>query len=443
MTFGHIHILGGGPAGLSAAYHARRAGLEFSLYEADRQVGGHCRTIRFAGHRFDTGAHRLHEEDPAVTEEIRALLGGRLLAVDAPSRIYARGRFIGFPLSPLDLMRSLDGRTLARAALDKACAIGRSPARAANFEEFAEAQYGRTLARLLLLDYSEKLWGLPARDLSPLAAGNRLKGLDLRTFLIEALAGRRRKARHLDGRFFYPEEGYGAITEALADAAGRERMHCGARVTSLRHDGERIRRIDVAGRPPIETDTVLSTLPLPLLVRMLRPPAPPEIRRIVDRLRFRHMRLAALTIARERFSPNASLYFPEPDMACTRIYEPKNRSWRLSPPGETLLVVEAPCWPGDGVASLSPDAFLRRVLDDLTKRGLLDEQEVLAKCTLDLANAYPVLENGYEIRVDRLNKYIGEFRNLIFLGRAARFEYAHLHNIFAAAKETIRSGVVH
>lgn len=433
----HISILGGGPAGLSAAYHARQNDLPFTLYEAGSDVGGNCRTLDFAGHRFDTGAHRLHEDDPNVTAEIRSLLGGRMLTVDAPSQIFVRGRLIDFPLSPLGVLRSLDAGTLARAALDKLRAVRRSAPAADNFQEFAERQYGKTLADLLLLSYSEKLWGVSADELSVSAAGGRLKGLDVKTFLLEAVLGRRAKTRHLDGRFFYPEDGYGAIMDALARSAGPDGIHCGARVTALRHDRSRIRRIDIDGASSIDVDAVVSTLPLPVAVRILRPAPPPEVAAIADRLRFRHLRLIVLVLGRERFSPNASLYFPDAAVPFTRIYEPKNRSERLSPPGETCVVVEIPCSTGDDVAVLPDYVLADRVVRDLTDRRLLRPAEVRTWRALTVPNAYPVLEVGFEDRVARLAAYLDTFINLYLVGRSARFEYSHFHRIFTAARSTI------
>ena len=109
-----IQILGGGPAGLSAAYHAEKLGLDYALLESSAQLGGNCRTMRLGDFRFDTGAHRLHDKDPEVTAEIRSLLGDDLLEVHAPSEIFSDGRFFAFPLRPLNLARQLNPAILMR-----------------------------------------------------------------------------------------------------------------------------------------------------------------------------------------------------------------------------------------------------------------------------------------------------------------------------------------
>ena len=69
-----IHILGGGPAGLATAYYAKKTGLDFHVYEANNNAGGNCRTIKIDDFRIDTGAHRIHNKIPEITEEFKNLL---------------------------------------------------------------------------------------------------------------------------------------------------------------------------------------------------------------------------------------------------------------------------------------------------------------------------------------------------------------------------------
>ena len=432
-----LTILGAGPAGLAAAYYAGKAGFSRHVYEAADAVGGNCRTLEFDGHRFDTGAHRLHDEIPSVTAEIRGLLGDELLRVDAPSQIYVDGRFVDFPLSPLNLLRVLSVPALAAIARDKCATFGRDASAAETFAEFATARYGAALAEKFLLGYTEKLWGAPASELSTSVAGARLRGLDVKTFLLELLGGSRRKVRHLDGTFYYPKNGYGAIADAAADAVGRAHITCGARVVGLRHDGRRIRSIRFEDGRDCRVDAVLSTLPLSAAMRALNPAPPAEMLDIARNLRFRNVRLVVLVLRRARFSPNASLYFPDPTDPYTRIYEPKNRSEVLSPPDETAIVVEVPCSGDDGAWTADDEVLIERVCGSLVAKSLLRREDVKSACTVRMANAYPILEVGFEEKAGRLIGFLESFENLYLAGRSALFEYTHLHQIFASAEQLV------
>lgn len=432
----HVTVLGGGPAGLAAAYYARRSGREAVVFEAASDVGGNCRTLRFGGHRFDTGAHRFHDKIPHVIDEIRGLLGDDLRRVDAPSRIYTEGRYIDFPPSPLNLIRALDLQTLSRAALDWA---RRGPREEGSFRSLAEARYGSTLARLFLLNYSEKLWGRPAEGLSPSVAGERLKGLDLRTLFIEALRGRRGKTRHLDGSFYYPRNGYGQIVDAVAEAIGRPRLRTDSRITRIAHESGRITHVDVNNRMCVPVSSVVNTLPLPLSIRLLDPAAPHEIIELADSLCFRHLRLAVLVVRRERVSANASIYFPDRALPFTRLYEPKNRSADLSPRNETLIVVETPCFEEDALWHADDPTFLEEIVEGLAATDVVQRSELASKLSLRMPAAYPVLELGFEDRAARLMAFLESFENLYLVGRNARFAYAHLHDLFDDARGTVAS----
>ena len=51
-------VIGGGPAGLTAAYVLARRGRSPIVLEKDAQVGGIARTVEYKGFRFDIGGHR-------------------------------------------------------------------------------------------------------------------------------------------------------------------------------------------------------------------------------------------------------------------------------------------------------------------------------------------------------------------------------------------------
>ena len=59
-------------------------------------IGGNCKTIIDGEFRYDTGAHRLHDKDSTVTNEIKSLLGDSLLKVSSPVKYILRGDLLIF-----------------------------------------------------------------------------------------------------------------------------------------------------------------------------------------------------------------------------------------------------------------------------------------------------------------------------------------------------------
>ncbi len=435
METADIHILGGGPAGLTAGYYAKKQNLNFLIFEAGAHVGGNCRTLQLNNFRFDTGAHRFHDKDPEVTAEVKHLLGDDLLRVDAPSEIFFQEKFYRFPLTLSDLIGKLEVKTLLKIGWDKLISGNRKQAE--NFKELALRRYGKTLAERFLLNYSEKLWGEPTHKLSTAISGNRLKGLDFWSFLRSTVLGAPQNPTHLDGSFFYPKHGIGMIPDKLCEFIGDERIKYNHRISRIIHKGGRIESIVLNDDFEFQMTTVINTLPLTLSMRMLEPAPPPELCAIANTIKYRHLVLCVFCLNRDSFSPNASLYFPSEEFPFTRLYEPKNRSPYMAPEGQTVIVLEIPCFSKNPVWEMSETALRAEVWEALCRVKPLHSDEVIHYQTYKLPFAYPVLEVGFEENVKQLVDYFEQFENLYLTGRSSLFRYLHLHDLFKAGKEVV------
>jgi len=430
-------ILGGGPAGLAMGFYARSSGLKFRIFEAQNRVGGNCITLQCGDFRFDSGAHRFHDKDPKVTAEIKQLLGHDLRKIEVPSQIWHAGRFYDFPIAPLNLMHTLGPVAFVKAALS--LLQGRLARNATNgsFEDFAVHAYGADIASRFLLNYSEKLWGAPCSRLSPAICGARLKGLGLASFLIEARLGRRARTRHLDGAFYYPRQGYGAIVENLAEACGRDMIQLESRVSRIFHAGDRITAIEINDQEYLPVNDLACTLPLGLVLRLLDPEVPSEVRDAARMLRFRNVILVALFLAKDRITNNGSIYFPDASIPFTRVYEPKNRSEEMAPPGYTSLVAEIPCQTEDAIWNTNEETLSEMVADHFVRLGWIAPGDIVGRTTYRIHHAYPILELDYEARLSPVLEYLSGFRNLHVAGRNGCFVYSHLHDMMGAGRRVV------
>lgn len=429
-------ILGAGPAGLAAGYYITLAGQSALLLEAAAEAGGFARTFTDGEFRYDSGAHRFHDKDAGITEDMQELMGAELLEVHAPSQIFWENRFLNFPLSPGNLVRRMGPVNLTRATVDLATA--RLSARATtpdNFAQNAYHRYGKTIADAFLIGYSEKLWGIEAARLMPEVSGGRLKGLSASTMLVELVRGQRGKTRHLDGSFFYPRGGYGRIADRLAEVIGPENILTNSRITKIRHDGRRITAVEINGRESFTPECVISTLPPVQMLKLLDPAPPAPLIELAGQLKFRDLLLIALFLDRPRVSANASIYFPARDIPFTRLYEPKNRSHAMAPPDRTCVVVEIPCFAGDEQWRRDDQDLRDLVAAHLHLANLISPRDVLGGRIHRLRAAYPVLEVGVESIVRETQTYLNGLCNLHVVGRAGRFEYTHVHDLLRQGKE--------
>ncbi|MBI3553701.1 MAG: FAD-dependent oxidoreductase [Elusimicrobia bacterium] len=431
-----LTILGGGPAGVGLAYYAHRSGLPFVLYEKSQELGGMCRTFRHGEHRWDAGAHRFHDRDPEVTDDVRSLLGADLRPVCAPSQVWTRGRFVDFPPTPLNAALSYGAFGAARIGLELLKTQSR-PRAAANFQDFADNRFGPTLARELLVNYSQKLWGLPAGQLSPDVATRRLHGMTLRSLFME-LVSPGRKTAHIDGRFLYPRLGYGQIIERLSACLSKDSLRTGREISGIEVEGGKVRKLYFRDGTREETPgRVVSTLPVTFLVKLLGDALPAAAREAAERLCFRQIRLVFLRLDQERVSPNASIYIPETRYCVSRVSEPKNRSSDAAPAGETALVAEVPCFSGDALDRLPAAALAARVVDELSQIGLLRSERVREWRHVLLPNAYPVYAVGYEREMRTIRAALSSISNLDTMGRAGAFHYSHLHEQLRFGKDYV------
>jgi protoporphyrinogen oxidase len=433
----HITILGGGPAGLAVGYYAKKNALPFTIYEASNRIGGNAVTLRHGDFLFDSGAHRFHDKDAEVTKEVTRLLGEDLKKINVPNQIYHNGKFIDFPLSPLNLMKNLGAYTFAKAAFEMIDSRLRTRELNRSFESFALHTYGDTIADCFLLNYSEKLWGASCNRLSSTIAGKRMKGLTFRTFLMEGIFGRKAKTEHLEGSFYYPKMGIGTITEKLGEFCGEENILRNSKITKILHNHTRIQAVEVNGKERIDTDEVVSTLPLNLFLQMMEPMPPKEILLLAQRLRYRNVILVALFLNRESVTEAATIYFPDPDFPFTRIYEPKARSIYMSPPGKTSLVAEIPCQQEDNSWSLGDDKLIQIIRSQLIQIGWIREEEIIDASVSRIAYGYPILEIGFEEKVQKIDTFLKGLSNLRVSGRNGKFIYAWVHNMMRSGKEIV------
>ena len=90
-----------------------------------------------------------------------------------------------------------------------------------------------------------------------------------------------------------------------------------------------------------ESSAKLSTIPLTVLVRLVRGHGDPPAAH-AEALKLRAMVLVYLTLDTDQFTEFDAHYFPEREIRITRLSEPKNYSL-TERPGRTVLCAELPC----------------------------------------------------------------------------------------------------
>ncbi len=351
---GRAGIMGGGPAGLTAAYEFLDGTTwEPVVLEREDCCGGLARTVTWRGNRMDLGGHRFYSRADRVTDwwtNILPLQGaparddmatGRRVALAAEarvrqlgrddwetrpapdperedavmlrrarrSRIRFRGRFIDYPLgADPALLRALGPWNTMRALTGMAASRLRGPRPERSLEDFFVNRFGGPLYELFFRGYTEKVWGVPCASIEAEWGAQRVKGVSPGALARRALAmlaggGRSREGGEpsLIESFLYPKFGPGQLWETVAGrlALAGAPVRCGCEVVGLDLAGGRVTGIEVRDRESGERrrergDVYLSTLPVRSLVRNMRGSVPAAVRAAAEALPYRDFMVVGL-----------------------------------------------------------------------------------------------------------------------------------------------------
>jgi len=428
-------VLGGGPAGLAAAWWAARAGREVVLLERGERPGGLAGSFEVGGVRVDFGSHRLHPStDPTILAELTGLLGDDLQRRPRNGRIRLAGRWIRYPLRPGDLVRRLPPSFAAGVARDtltgplrRRRASGPSPE---TFASVLRAGLGPTMSERFYFPYARKLWGLAPEAIDAEQARRRVSAATPGRLLARVARGLRREP----ACFWYPRTGFGAIAEALADAAtaaGAE-LRLGHAVTRLELAGPGGGAVAVlADGATVQAPLAFSTVPLPVLARLAGGPA-----EAAAGLSTRGMVLVYLVLDRRPWTSFDAHYLPEPSTPVSRVSEPANYRDGDDPAKTTVLCAELPCTPGDELWSSSDAELGELVADGLARCGLPAPDPVAVEVRR-LPSVYPVYRTGWRPAFEALDAWAGAQPALVTFGRQGLFAHDNTHHTLAMARAAV------
>lgn len=435
-----ITILGAGPAGIAAAHRMSAAGADVEVLERAPVPGGNAASFQVEGIWCDYGSHRFHPvADPAVLADVRELLGEDLLLRPRHGRIRLGGRWIHFPLKPVDAMLRLPKGFALSLMADTALKPFRKRSEGPRtFSSVLHEGLGPTIAENFYFPYVRKLWGLDPDKLAVTLAERRVSGSSVSRILLKMarmLPGLRSATT---GRFYYPRKGFGQIVARMAERATAQgaRFRLGTEITAIEREGDRIAGVrfrDGDGETRREAAQLLSTIPLTTLLRLMEPAPPERVVEAARAIRFRGMILIYLVLETDRFTEYDAHYFPELSVPISRMSETKNYHTEPEPRGVTVLCAELPCDPSDPWWGMSDDDLGRAFCGWLADVGLPVKVPVRRTETRRLSHAYPVYDLTYQANFEAMDEWLLGLSGLVNFGRQGLFAHDNTHHAFAMA----------
>jgi protoporphyrinogen oxidase len=420
-----VVVVGAGLSGLTVARELALRGEAVTVVERGGAVGGLARTFRYGSFFFDVGPHRLHTDDPDVSSFVERVLPAELLPISRASAVRAFGRLYGWPLSPRDLA-ALPLSIVARAARDL---VRRERLTGDSFEADVVNRYGRTLYESFFRRYTERFlsvsprhlhrdWARAGMDRAVIDSRYRADGL---WALLRSTLSPRRSATV----FLYPAAGIDRLAEQLAAEVIRAggRILLGEPVSAVETSGARITTI-VRGQERIAASRVVWTAPLTALAALVGAPG--------RGLEFLSTVLYNVVLRSPSLVRHQWTYYGG-DESFVRVSTPASFSPAAVPAGRGSVCVEVTSREGDA-GWLGAEGRSGVIVDDLERVGAIASARDVEEIHVErVANSYPIYALSYREALRRTLADLGEYENLLLLGRGGRFWYNNMDHAIGQA----------
>jgi protoporphyrinogen oxidase len=480
-------IIGAGPAGLTAAYELlARTDIKPIVLEKSHAIGGLSRTVNYQGNRMDLGGHRFFSKSDRVmnwwlqqmplqnssspTEQIAYHGMTRnlpplpasvkdststnadhvMLLRRRKSRIYFLGQFFTYPIS-------LSWDTLKKLGLSRTIRIAFSYLRSALFptrnpadlEQFFINRFGRELYQTFFKSYTEKVWGVPCRDISAAWGEQRIKGLSIRKAVSHFISQLFRTTRSvaqkdtetsLIEQFLYPKFGPGQMWEGVAqkivELGGK--IITDAEVVAVRHHEHVVTAVLVRNSAgtfqEFTGDYFLSTMAVKDLISAmgaeLPEKVPANVRAVSAGLQYRDFITVGVLARKLKVSAENGgaiednwIYLQEPDIRASRLQIINNWSPSMvANPGNIWMGVEYFCYDTDDLWKASDQEIAALAISELDKIGIIDKSDVLDSTVIRVPRSHPAYFGTFA-RFNEVRAYTDTFPNLFLLGRNGMHRY--------------------
>jgi len=447
---GSVVIVGAGPAGLTAAYELGKRGATATVVESDDVVGGISRTVVRDGYRFDIGGHRFFTKVPEVEALWHEILPEEdFLLRPRTSRIYYQGKFYDYPIKVMNALTNLGPVEAVRCMLSFLWVRIRPPKDQTTLEGYIASNYGWRLYQHFFKTYSEKVWGVPPSAMSADWGAQRIKGMSLWGAVWEPIraklpGGRRDRSTQVSSlieQFQYPKHGPGMMWERCHElvVAQGSKVELRAKVTRIEHADGRAVSVTFTNTGGEETtlpaDHVISSMPIPELLQVMEPPAPPAVLAAAGDLSFRDFLSVALVVPEDKVAWTDNwIYIHDPGVKTMRVQNFGSWSPYMVQGGHNVLGLEYTAIEGDEWWTASDADRIAKGRAELVSLGLMNVEDVEAGYVVRMPKAYPTYDEDYKANVDVLRAWLAEHApNVHPIGRNGMHRYNNQdHSMFTA-----------
>lgn len=427
-TFGTV-ILGAGLAGLSAAYHGGGR-----VYEKSDIVGGACISPHIDGYTFDLGIHVLHTKNQYVLKLLQQDLGLTLDQQTRAAQVYSFNTLTRYPFQANTFGLPIP---IAKECLTSFIEVwckrkDRDNQVFANYEDWIKATFGTGTARHFMIPYSQKFWTVPPKQMTTDWMDVRIPVPTLDEVVEGALTDQKRGFGPNAAFRYPPAHGFAAIPNGFVKSGVTVNLNKEA----IRIDLSK-KQVEFSNGIIDKYDVLISTIPIPELVRLLD--APQEIISAAKQLRYNSIMCVNLGINREKITNSHWIYYPEKKYCFFRISFLMNFARSMAPAGKSSISAEVAYSPNHPI---DKDKIAKTVIKNLIEAKVLRAQDKIELVDLrDIKYAYVIYDHNRKENLSRIKNFFKKY-SVILAGRYGSWEYQWTDDAILDGKKATEEAAV-
>jgi protoporphyrinogen oxidase len=484
-------IIGGGPAGLTAAYEfVKHSEIVPIVIEMSEFWGGISRTENHNGNRIDIGGHRFFSKSeivmdwwqeilPIYSEESSVNIAYQnqskkiqienkkstidkdniLLVRKRKSRIFFNKKFYDYPIS-------LSFQTILNLGFFNTFLIGLSYTKAVFFpikkqislEHFFINRFGNRLYKTFFKDYTEKVWGVPCSEISSEWGAQRIKGLSVTKTLTNAVKtifknsksdlSQKNTETSLIEYFLYPKFGPGQMWETVAEKAKNEGaiLKQNSKIIAINIENNKVNSVILENRLTKEIETIacdycISTMPIQELIKGLSCPVPIKVKEVANGLVYRDFVTVGLLLDKINFKLEDNwIYIQESYVKVGRIQVFNNWSpFMVNDENKFWIGLEYFCNETDEIWSYSESEMIQFASDEMIQLGFINSVDtVLDAKVIKVPKTYPAYFGSYS-EFNQIRNFTDAIDNLFLVGRNGMHKYNNQDHSMLTAMQAVQN----
>jgi len=430
---GKIVVIGAGPSGLSAGYHANLHHLDYMIYEQESQVGGLCRSIDKDGFLFDFSGHLLYLKNPYFINLVKDFLGRNLTRHRRNSFIYSHGVFTPYPFQAN--LYGLPPKVIKECLLEFVKSYYKNedlPSSSyKSFYDWIIAKLGKGIGKHFMLPYNTKVWTVSPKELTC----EWLSEFVPRPSLEEVFNGSfsaQEKEFGYNAFFYYPQmNGIQALSDAFAERMPNIKLN--ERLIWI-HLGDKI--VEFESGLKVEYEKLISTISLKKIVKKLKRRVPSTVIQAAENLKHTSLLILNLGVKGKALTDKHWVYVPEKKYIAYRVGCYSKFSKSMAPAGATSYYVEI-SYQRDW--SIQKEEMINRAIQDMHQMRLIcREKDIVVKNVQDVECAYVIFDKNYSENRRIVLNYLRE-NDIFSIGRYGNWEYSGIEEAMAQGKKVIEN----